>query len=138
MYGQKKAIAKRTPLFTANHNTTAVPSPIGSGAPQTPITRAKSALVSDLLTPPVTEGETATDTEHEAEMEPDLASSRSASASPRKKVSRHQPCPSVSSSAEYDDLKSDHPQKRGLSQHDLLNKYFRRDTLVLRNLDLLR
>ena len=31
------------------------------------------------------------------------------------------------------------PQKsKTLSQHDLLNKYFRRDALVLRNVDLLR
>jgi phosphatidylethanolamine N-methyltransferase len=29
-------------------------------------------------------------------------------------------------------------KKRGLSQHDLLNKYFRRDAVVLRNVDLLR
>lgn len=47
-------------------------------------------------------------------------------------ASRHRPTPSNASSA------SATGKKKAVSQHDLLNKYFRRDVVVLKNLDLLR
>jgi len=61
-----------------------------------------------------------------------------------KKISRHVSQPSNASS--NGDIEMDpntrstigSPRKSTTSQHDLLNKYFRRDVVVLRNLDLLR
>jgi phosphatidylethanolamine N-methyltransferase len=46
---------------------------------------------------------------------------------------------STSSNASSTSLNGDTSgKKKSLSQHDLFNKYFRRDTVVLKNLDLLR
>lgn len=61
-----------------------------------------------------------------------------------KKISRHVSQPSNASS--NGDIEMDpntrstigSPRKSATSHHDLLNKYFRRDVVVLRNLDLLR
>jgi phosphatidylethanolamine N-methyltransferase len=53
--------------------------------------------------------------------------------------SRYQPQPSITSISSDGVGISSHPRKRrGMSQHDLLNRYFRRDAVVLRNIDLLR
>ena len=55
--------------------------------------------------------------------------------------SRHQSQLSISSTTSVSSdsgVDNGTTKKRGLSQHDLLNKYFRRDAVVLRNVDLLR
>ncbi|KNZ76631.1 Phosphatidylethanolamine N-methyltransferase [Termitomyces sp. J132] len=56
-------------------------------------------------------------------------------------ILKHKPKPSISS---VSSANSERPRptprygKKAASQHDLLNKYFRHDTLVLKNIDLLR
>jgi phosphatidylethanolamine N-methyltransferase len=112
-------------------------------------------------TPAATEGETATETETEPETDVDdqmiqtltkdqgkLFGQHSTQKKAQKKAqmsstpkpnskSRHQPQASVTSlSSTCGD--NDAKKRRGTSQHDLLNKYFRRDAVVLRNVDLLR
>ncbi|KAG6896502.1 phosphatidylethanolamine N-methyltransferase [Termitomyces sp. T32_za158] len=143
MYGQPKAIAKRTPLVhpCQPKNKSAVPSTNAvAGSSTCPEIEADPADI--LATPAVTEGETATDTtEIETEVEIDEAViTRMSQSRENEKASKHRPKPSVSS---LSSASSEQPQplrywRRAASQHDLLNKYFRHDTLVLRNIDLLR
>ncbi|KAF9032507.1 phosphatidylethanolamine N-methyltransferase [Hymenopellis radicata] len=116
MYGQKKAIAKRTPLQTA--------------------TKKNSAPPED--TPTVTEGETATETELETEVEETTTIIGYENVKP--KASTHKPTLSMSSSGSSSKIPSQAPprKKTTLSQHDLLTKYFRSDLLIFKNLDLLR
>ncbi|KAG6899626.1 hypothetical protein C0993_008568 [Termitomyces sp. T159_Od127] len=131
MYGQPKAIAKRTPLVRAKArsqpSTSAVPGPSTC-----PVIEADPADI--LATPAVTEGETATDTtEVDTEIEDVLARV--------KRTAKHHPKPSVSSvssSASSEQPQTQAHRRKAASQHDLLNKYFRHDTLVLGNIDLLR
>ena len=153
-YGKRKAIAKRIPIFpSASHNKSssldspnAVASPSGGSTPQ----------ASYLSTPAVTEGDTATETELDTEIEDDISPSTTKSGTFQNKpksfrVSRHQPNLSVSSAtssvgdSEYSRFstpRSNTPvasqRRKVLSQHDLFNKYFRRDAVVLRNVDLFR
>lgn len=109
-----------------------------------------------LTTPAVTEGDTATETELETEIEEDILPPTAKSGNFQNKskscrVSRHQSNPSVdsntSSIGEADHSRFSTPRsntpvasqrRKVLSQHDLLNKYFRRDAVVLRNVDLFR
>ena len=154
MYGKRKAIAKRTPLFSSDSTNTAN-GPVESSA--IPSTVNNLPLRPDFYTstPAITEGDTATDTELETETEieeiiPHISNMKLA------KMPRHQPNLSIESTmtnGHVDETsigskipsvwprntKVGTPQKRKVvSQHDLLNKYFRRDTVVLRNIDLLR
>ena len=145
MYGQRKAIAKRTPVHPQS-NTPRSSAKTQSGPGESAVNGVSSdALASRrssldaLSTPSVTEGETATDTELETETELDCPTPTLLN---RKKPPRHVKALSNASSASVDSNNNDGPrpnlQGRATSQHDLLHKYFRRDTLVLRNLDLLR
>jgi len=106
----------------------------------------------------VTEGETATETELETEIEDEISISakklRTFSGKVKAPViARHQTNLSVDSSMssngdlEHSIMNVTSPRnvnqnllqrRKVLSQHDLLNKYFRRDVVVLRNVDLLR
>ncbi|KAG5645124.1 phosphatidylethanolamine N-methyltransferase [Asterophora parasitica] len=125
LYGQRKAIAKRTPIFpTTRAKSTANAVASSSTAPP------PEADPADILsTPAATEGETATETELETETEMEFST-----ISDRKK-SNHQSQPSVSSNGTSAEPRY---KRKPASQHDLLNKYFRRDTVVIRNLDLHR
>lgn len=83
----------------------------------------------DWPTPASTEGDTATETELETERETDLEAD----------------IPSHSQSAALPIEQPAHCEHRGedapllpASQHDLMNSYFRKDTLVISNVDLLR
>ncbi|PPQ99600.1 hypothetical protein CVT24_005176 [Panaeolus cyanescens] len=151
LYGKRQTIAKRTPIF-----------PNGNIPPA--ITQNGNALKAStdvMSTPPVTEGETATETEIETECEYEVEEHGTSNGRVKKdvvkkaKVSRHQPNYSIDSTTSIGDmdristafsLKSSHSssnsapvnQRKPISQHDLLNKYFRRDTLVLKNVDILR
>ncbi|KAF8999874.1 phospholipid methyltransferase-domain-containing protein [Cyathus striatus] len=148
MYGKRKAIAKRTPLFPtsygANNNAAASSSATPVEADQEQVQHQ-----ADLPTPAATEGETASETELDTEIEEDLPISP-----PKKKLnniitgsgkgsgkqngnSRHQSHPSNASS-NGDSSGSSWAERKPISQHDLLNKYFRRDAIVLHNVDFLR
>ncbi|KAF7373639.1 Phosphatidylethanolamine N-methyltransferase [Mycena sanguinolenta] len=120
MYGQRKAIAKRTPVRRRT-------SPASSAS----VTPASGLDLDEYTTPSATEGETATETDldTETELEADAAP---VSAGRRRTRPRHQQSPSDASST------SPPKKKKAVSQHDLLNKYFRRDTVILKNLDLFR
>lgn len=149
MYGKRKAIAKRTPLFPSNSKQKFF-APIasqGSNSPSavtsaTATPRPERGSLELLSTPPVTEGETASETDLETETEFDVHTPPASKN--KRKIAKHQVTPSNASSVSFGSATSDHlssrsgPHGRGVSQHDLLNKYFRRDTVVFRNLDLLR
>ncbi|KAG6811507.1 hypothetical protein H0H92_007109 [Tricholoma furcatifolium] len=164
MYGKPKAIAKRTPLVPMARNKAAAASSVNTNA----VASSSKALLVEadpaeiLATPAITEGgtateETTTELETEVEGEPStpLASrfgnisgngngvgsaTAGTSTSTSARVSKHQAKPSLASSISSNggDASSAQCRKKAASKHDLLNKYFRHDTVVLRNLDLLR
>jgi phosphatidylethanolamine N-methyltransferase len=111
MYGKRKPIALRRPLSVSECKK--------SCAKKVDDFSPLLSLVEDdadqLSTPTVTEGESATDTELDTECEGDTT--------PKDKK------------RELDSL---FPTQRATSQHDLHNKYFRRDVVGLHNIDLLR
>lgn len=157
-YGQPKAIAKRTPIVTKKSTS-------GSEV-VTPEASTSTALATSYPpTPSVTEGDTATDTELETEVEDEVSllvpgSSRAGKVKSRSgNTTRHQQNLSIdstiSSNGDVADFRSSAssaprlgngtavgaggPQRRKVvSHHDLLNKYFRRDAVVIRNVDLFR
>ena len=154
MYGKRKAIAKRTPLLPSCSNNKDVESPIkASNLPLQP----------DGYMPisAIPKGNMTTDTEDpesETEVEEPSPKAKHFSNIALSKLSRHQQNLSIESATSSDghvengpsthnqsassrpwSAKVGTPQKsKTLSQHDLLNKYFRRDAIVLRNVDLLR
>ncbi|THH20348.1 hypothetical protein EUX98_g8597 [Antrodiella citrinella] len=114
-YGQRKLLAQRTPLFPARRT----PGGDTSGSHS----RHESAISGDIPTPAATDGETATETELDTETETEVVSAPlSHSASPRKRLSKGSK--RVASPVQ--------------SQHDLLVQYFRQDTILFHNIDLLR
>ncbi|GLB44428.1 putative catalyzes the first step of the methylation pathway of phosphatidylcholine biosynthesis, the SAM-dependent methylation of phosphatidylethanolamine (PE) to phosphatidylmonomethylethanolamine (PMME) [Lyophyllum shimeji] len=143
MYGQRKAIAKRTPLVPRTRPNAAASSSNGAASTSTaPVVEADPAEI--LSTPAATEGETATETT-ELETETEIEEETTNASSPTKKPLTHRPNLSVASVASSsgggvagDSAPPPRYRKKPVSQHDLLNKYFRQDTIVLRNLDLLR
>ncbi|KAJ7574037.1 phospholipid methyltransferase-domain-containing protein [Mycena floridula] len=131
MYGQRKRIAKRTPIVPlrtrAQDQDTA---PATTELESTPDAELESV---DDSTPAATEGDTATDTDLETETEMDFELGE-ALKQPETFKSKHKSKPSSSSSVSFNNA----PRQKPLSQHDLLNKYFRRDTLIIKNFDILR
>ncbi|KAJ7042973.1 phosphatidylethanolamine N-methyltransferase [Mycena alexandri] len=128
MYGQRKAIAKRTPMRPRTS-----PAASTSVTPSTSLGYASS-------TPSATEGDTATDTDLETETETELLEGELVSAvSAGRRRPGHQQNPSDASSFYLPETTTSTPKKKKLmSQHDLFTKYFRRDTVVLKNIDLFR
>ena len=156
MYGKRKAIAKRTPLSPSGSNDKDVESSVKTSNP----------LLQPI--PAIPKGNMTTDTEEpesETEVEELLPKAKHFSNIALSKLSRHQQNLSIESATSSDghvgngtcadnrsassgprsassgprSAKVGTPQKsKTLSQHDLLNKYFRRDAIVLRNVDLLR
>ncbi|KAK7055518.1 phosphatidylethanolamine N-methyltransferase [Favolaschia claudopus] len=122
MYGQRKAIAKRTPLRPRSSST--LPSPPAESSASTP------ELDGYISTPSATEGDTATDTELETEIELE-----GESVVPTR---RHHQQKASDDIVAASFLPSPPKKKKAVSQHDLFNKYFRRDTVIFRNLDLFR
>lgn len=117
-YGQRKLLAQRTPLFPARRTPGGDVS--GSHSRQE---SADSAISGDIPTPAATDGETATETELDTETETEVVSAPlSHSASPRKRLSKG----------------SKRVASPVPSQHDLLVQYFRQDTILFHNIDLLR
>ena len=157
MYGKRKAIAKRTPLFPSGSNNKDAESNINSQkANNLPLQPDGYVPI-----PAVPKDNTTTDTEEpesETEVEELLPKPKHFSNLALSKLSRHQQNLSTESATSSDghvgnrtsvdnqsassrprSAKVGTPQKsKSISQHDLLNKYFRRDALVLRNVDLLR
>lgn len=143
MYGQRKAIAKRTPLFPSRPKSVPLPSSsetVGSSTITSAVGTPVEADLADILsTPAVTEGETATETDFETELEID--DDTPITDVINRKLSKHQQHHSIASSVSSKgglDAGVPRHKKKAVSQHDLLNKYFRRDAVVIRNIDFLR
>ncbi|KAJ7054689.1 phosphatidylethanolamine N-methyltransferase [Mycena amicta] len=124
MYGQRKAIAKRTPMQPRRGQST-------SSAPTPPSASANGYASS---TPSVTEGDTATETDLDTETEGELGALPVEAGRRR----RHKPSTSIASSASLDTTPDVKNKEKPMSQHDLFTKYFRRDTIILKNIDLFR
>ncbi|KAJ7630115.1 hypothetical protein DFH06DRAFT_1272697 [Mycena polygramma] len=128
MYGQRKAISKRTPMRPRSQRSSECrlyPS-------------CSSIAESDEYTsstPSATEGDTATETDLETETETE--GEANVPVGRRRTRSGHQQKPSNASSFSLTEA-GPPKKKKPMSQHDLFNKYFRRDTVVFKNLDLLR
>ncbi|KAG1732651.1 phospholipid methyltransferase-domain-containing protein [Suillus paluster] len=113
MYGKRKPIALRKPLFVSEGKKTRAqkvndPFPLPSSVEDN---------ADQLSTPTATEGESATDTELETECEGEIT--------PKDK--KREP-----------GIRNPIILESTISQHDLHHKYFRRDVVVLHNIDLLR
>jgi phosphatidylethanolamine N-methyltransferase len=109
MYGERKPIALRKPISTSEAKK------IQKVKRSSQLLPSVEDNTDHLSTPPATEGETATDTETETECEGKAS----------------------------DTLRSYRPTQpiileSAISQHDLHHKYFRRDVVILHNIDLLR
>ncbi|PFH50210.1 hypothetical protein AMATHDRAFT_4210 [Amanita thiersii Skay4041] len=120
MYGKRKVIAKRVPVT--------------KGSPKSEKEATSGRRSTDASSvPAMTDGETATETEIETETEMETIPCERA---------KHRTNSSISSSLSAEQIQGSGRrrahQKESLSQHDLFNKYFRRDTVILKNLDLLR
>lgn len=127
MYGQRKLIAKRVPVAPSKTKT--------NGDSRSDKNEATGKTSTDDLTPAMTDGETATETELETETETE------APAGSRKRCRSKRQQRDSSSSSSTDGQCSEYcstPRTKAISQHDLFNKYFRRDTVILKNVDLLR
>lgn len=115
MYGQRKPIAQRTPLILKPSTTRPMSPPLSRPRPLT------APLYSESPTPAATEGET---TETETELETELEDSYI--------ISNTLAGGNSASDAET------RPRSHSLTQHDLMNFFFRKDVIILRNVDLLR
>jgi len=130
-YGQRKPIAQRTPLYrlaprvkTIESSQSTVPSP-GRNSPL--------FATDTCTTPTVTDGETATESDALATEPEGQSDSQPIQAAILQSGTFTLPKRTAGLLAERKKIK-----ERGTSQHDLLNKYFRRDTVLLHNVDLFR
>ncbi|KAI6113557.1 phospholipid methyltransferase-domain-containing protein [Pisolithus croceorrhizus] len=125
MYGKRKPIAVRKPLLLDE-----VAKPREA--------KVREVSVSDIYhedsvcesTPSVTEGETASESELETETETDDVPT------PRIQPKRRRELPAVGIATAVSSRQLEGRQQ--VSQHDLYHKYFRRDVVILQNIDLLR
>ncbi|KAI0331371.1 phosphatidylethanolamine N-methyltransferase [Cubamyces sp. BRFM 1775] len=129
-YGQRKPLAQRSPLLPKASRKL-------EGASETHVrTSSVSSVASnDAPTPAATEGETATEseevyTETETEQENDR--------SPNRRAKRHSGLGLSNVSSREERPKGAIKQIQVISQHDLFHRYFRKDTVFLHNVDLLR
>ncbi|KAJ7161076.1 phosphatidylethanolamine N-methyltransferase [Mycena filopes] len=129
MYGQRKAIAKRIPMR-----------PRTSPAASTSVTPSTSLDSYASSTPSATEGDSATDTDLETETETELVDGEvpGATLPPGRRRLGHKQNLSTASSTYLSETPSPPKKKKLISQHDLFTKYFRRDTVVLKNVDVFR
>ncbi|KAJ2919580.1 hypothetical protein MD484_g828, partial [Candolleomyces efflorescens] len=144
-YGQKKPIAKRIPI-SRSRASSAVAGPSTAVDTAAPAPAPESGA--EYSTPAITEGDSATtesELETETEVEEDIGpisvnmpNVTKPSSTIKPKHSRHQTQSSIASSISSHVGSVHQKKEKSLSQHDLLNKYFRRDAVVFRNLDLLR
>ncbi|KAJ3491905.1 hypothetical protein NLI96_g367 [Meripilus lineatus] len=128
-YGQRKLLAQRTPLFpTSTSRKPGESSGKSSHSHSRHVSTASAAT--DASTPAATEGETSTESELDTETETELE---------YENIRRRRPdsmssvsTPTIGSTA------SKRARSPQLSQHDLLHRYFRKDTILFHNVDLLR
>ncbi|KAI0651121.1 phosphatidylethanolamine N-methyltransferase [Trametes meyenii] len=129
-YGQRKPLAQRSPLLPkASRKLEDVPE---SHARQSSVS---SIASTEAPTPSATEGETATEseevyTETETEQEQDSTLDR--------KSKRHNSLGLSPVSSREDISRGSSRRVQAVSQHDLFHRYFRKDTVFLHNIDLLR
>jgi len=114
MYGKRNPLAMRRPLSVSESKK----SRARKVHDLSPILSSIEDNADQLTTPTVTEGESATDTELETECEGETT--------PK------------DDKRELVNLYALDPVQRATSQHDLHNKYFRRDVVGLHNIDLFR
>lgn len=140
MYGKRKAIAKRTPLVLTGSKSLSLVNGVAEPSTNTALTPTRAEI--ELDTPAATEGDTATETELETDedVDGDISPASPPNGKAHVKSTRHRTQPSNASSISNHDvpMKSLEPRTEVRTQHDLLNKYFRRDAVVLRHVDLLR
>ncbi|KAI0262700.1 phospholipid methyltransferase-domain-containing protein [Gloeopeniophorella convolvens] len=129
-YGQRKPLAERVPIRRpaqlSNGSSSALPSAPSTPPPlEIPPSSRARAFSDPPSTPSATEGSTASDTETETETEFDSPQHARDDTTPK--------MPSASPPA-LEKKRSRSP----MSHHDLRNRYFRRDTIFLLNLDVCR
>ncbi|KAH8077088.1 phosphatidylethanolamine N-methyltransferase [Cristinia sonorae] len=118
-YGQRKLLAQRTPLFPSSSRK-------AGGIASTSHSRQESidsVMSTDLPTPAATDGESATDTELDTETETEPVSA---------------PLSHVRDTRERSPSGRKRAESPVTSQHDLLHQYFRQDTILFHNIDILR
>ncbi len=122
MYGKQKLLASRIPLAQHPEVSRALQTPKARPRPLSPVDHNADVL----STPANTEGESASDTEldTETEMEYEVDDTTGRS-SPNASTITSSPLLSAATKT----------KTRAISQHDLLNRYFRNDTVMLHNLD---
>lgn len=125
-YGQRKLLAQRIPLMPRSRKSK-------SDSEETDAPRGRSQSISDpaeLSTPANTEGESATETDLETETESETTP-----------PSRGLPLPLTPRGSIIGlngTRKQRTPSPAPMSQHDLMNTYFRKDALLFSNIDLFR
>ena len=125
MYGQRKLLAQRIPISTTHEC-------VNDDEDETKRRSTSVDSASSIFsTPAATEGDTATDTEldTETEVEHDVDYENNTTILDTPKVARSQ---------DSSVLSSNRKPLRALSQHDLLNQFFRKDLLIFHNFDPLR
>ncbi|TFK48223.1 hypothetical protein OE88DRAFT_1664673 [Heliocybe sulcata] len=129
-YGQKKFIAQRTPLKRISSR---------RGTPSDSSSRPQSISsagdLAELTTPSATEGETETETE---ELNTETETEFEANVTKKEIMKKAELTSSSSTSTVTPGLKRTRSLGAADTQHDLMNRYFKQDTIILRNIDLLR
>lgn len=129
-YGQRKPLAQRVPIRRASLPTSSSTSTLPQVTQSQLPTSARARAFSDPpSTPSATEGSTASESEGETETELVLHRHSNGSAVPKLEVP-----PAVTPPLQIDRQRSSSP----MSHHDVRNKYFRRDTILLFHLDIFR
>ncbi|KAI0092346.1 phosphatidylethanolamine N-methyltransferase [Irpex rosettiformis] len=133
-YGQRKLLAKRTPLLPVTKKS-------ASSEKSTSEERVRSASISsaaslELSTPSATEGESGTETDDlhtDSDCETENEGGKILRGHKRRQSSNVS-FASIGNSMAVDMIRT----KSVTSQHDLFNRYFRKDAVLLHNIDLLR
>jgi len=137
MYGKRKLMSLRTPVVAdaAKSQQGISVSPVSPTS--SPLRGRKHARVysSDYDTPSATDGDTGTDTELLTENEEDAEFD--AGIISRPSTPRQDTVPSVSNGRASPGF-SDPPRRGPFSQHDILARFFRKDPIGLKNVDLMR
>lgn len=127
-YGQRKLLAQRSPIQLKTRKT----QEDGHGRQAS----VSSIASTEASTPAATEGETATESEEPyTEVETETEIEEGTPVQQPKRFSLPSSTSSMSSSKENIHRV---PKRQIISQHDLFHRYFRKDTVLLHNVDLLR
>ena len=137
MYGERKLMSLRTPVVAdaAKPQDSASVSPVSSKSPPPRGRRHARTYSFDYDTPSATDGETATDTEIPTENEADDAFAGVLVSRPPTPRQNTVPC---ASNARNSPSTWEPPRRKPSSQHDILARFFRKDPIGLKNVDLMR